>query len=65
MNVIPQSIAFVCDEYPSLPHGGIGTFVQMLGRALVGRGYRLGPRTLPPLRIWTSLPSAPTALTMP
>lgn len=41
MNVIPQSIAFVCDEYPSLPHGGIGTFVQMLGRALVGRGYRV------------------------
>lgn len=33
------SICFVCDEYPPGPHGGIGTFVQMLARALVNAGH--------------------------
>lgn len=32
-------IAFVCDEYPPAPHGGIGTFVQTLARALVRAGH--------------------------
>lgn len=34
-------IAFVCDEYPPAPHGGIGTFVRTLGRALVRRGHEV------------------------
>lgn len=35
------SIAFVCNEYPPAPHGGIGTFTQVVGRALVRSGYRV------------------------
>lgn len=31
-------ICFVCDEYPPGPHGGIGTMVRTLGRALVAAG---------------------------
>lgn len=31
-------ICFVCSEYPSSPHGGIGTFTQVLARALVKEG---------------------------
>jgi glycosyltransferase involved in cell wall biosynthesis len=34
-------ICFVCSEYPPAPHGGIGSFVQTLGRALVERGHRV------------------------
>jgi L-malate glycosyltransferase len=34
-------IAFVCNEYPPRPHGGIGTFVQSLGRALGRRGHEI------------------------
>jgi glycosyltransferase involved in cell wall biosynthesis len=34
-------IAFVCDEYPPLPHGGIGTFVQTVGRELATAGHRV------------------------
>jgi glycosyltransferase involved in cell wall biosynthesis len=32
-------IMFVCNEYPPAPHGGIGTFVQVAGRALVAAGH--------------------------
>jgi glycosyltransferase involved in cell wall biosynthesis len=32
-------IAFVCNEYPPGPHGGIGTVVCTLGRALVAAGH--------------------------
>jgi glycosyltransferase involved in cell wall biosynthesis len=32
-------IMFVCNEYPPAPHGGIGTFVQVVGRALVAAGH--------------------------
>lgn len=34
-------LAFVCNEYPPGPHGGIGTFVQQLGRALVEAGHEV------------------------
>lgn len=32
-------ICYLCDEYPPAPHGGIGTVVHTLGRALVRRGH--------------------------
>ena len=31
-------ICFLCSEYPPATHGGIGTFTQTMGRALVQRG---------------------------
>src|SRR5689334_8892937 len=34
-------ICFVCGEYPPGPHGGIGTTVQVLGRALVQAGHQV------------------------
>jgi glycosyltransferase involved in cell wall biosynthesis len=36
-----QSICFVCNEYPPSPHGGIGTFTQVIGQGLVRLGYRV------------------------
>lgn len=36
-----MKIAFVCNEYPPGPHGGIGTFVQQLGRALSEEGHQV------------------------
>lgn len=33
-----MKICFVCCEYPPVPHGGIGSFVQTLGRTLVKSG---------------------------
>jgi glycosyltransferase involved in cell wall biosynthesis len=32
------NIVFVCNEYPPAPHGGVGTFTQVAGRALVRAG---------------------------
>ena len=32
-------ILYICSEYPPGPHGGVGTFVQILGRALVQSGH--------------------------
>jgi glycosyltransferase involved in cell wall biosynthesis len=32
-------IAFVCSEYPPGPHGGIGTFTQVLARELAAHGH--------------------------
>lgn len=37
----PFHICFACSEYPPAPHGGIGSFVQTLGRELVRRGHRV------------------------
>jgi len=34
-------ICFICNEYPPAPHGGYGSFVQTLGRALVRRGHEV------------------------
>ncbi len=34
-------VGFVCAEYPPGPHGGIGTLVQMLARALVEAGHEV------------------------
>lgn len=31
-------VAFICNEYPPRPHGGIGTFVRTLAPALIERG---------------------------
>ena len=36
-----MKICFVCNEYPPGPHGGIGTFVQILARALVQAGHEV------------------------
>ncbi len=37
----PLRIAFVCHEYPPGNHGGIGTFVSTLARALVASGHEV------------------------
>ena len=34
-------ICFACSEYPPAPHGGIGSFIQTLGRELVLRGHQV------------------------
>jgi glycosyltransferase involved in cell wall biosynthesis len=34
-----MKICFVCGEYPPMPHGGIGTMTQVLGRALARQGH--------------------------
>jgi glycosyltransferase involved in cell wall biosynthesis len=34
-----MKICFVCNEYPPGPHGGIGSLIQTLARALVARGH--------------------------
>jgi glycosyltransferase involved in cell wall biosynthesis len=34
-----MNIVFLCNEYPPVMHGGIGTYTQTLGRALVRRGH--------------------------
>ena len=34
-------VGFVCGEYPPGPHGGIGTLVQLLARALVAAGHEV------------------------
>jgi glycosyltransferase involved in cell wall biosynthesis len=34
-----MKIAYVCNEYPPAPHGGIGTAVQSLARGLAARGH--------------------------
>ena len=34
------SVCFVCHEYPPEPQGGIGTFTQMVARALVRDGWQ-------------------------
>ncbi|HVO58034.1 MAG TPA: glycosyltransferase family 4 protein [Dongiaceae bacterium] len=34
-----MKIVFLCNEYPPLPHGGIGTFVQTMARAFAARGH--------------------------
>lgn len=36
-----MNLCFVCNEYPPGPHGGIGTFTQVLGRALVQAGHQV------------------------
>jgi glycosyltransferase involved in cell wall biosynthesis len=44
-----MKIVMLCNEYPPAPHGGIGTFVQIMARALAQRGHGVrvlgtGPR---------------------
>jgi len=34
-------ICYVCSEYPPAPHGGIGSFIQTLGREVARRGHRV------------------------
>jgi glycosyltransferase involved in cell wall biosynthesis len=34
-------ICYLCHEYPPAPHGGIGSFVQTIGRELTARGHRV------------------------
>ncbi len=34
-----MTFCFLCSEYPPQPHGGIGSAVQMTGRALAARGH--------------------------
>lgn len=34
-------ICFACSEYPPAPHGGIGSFIQTLGRQLAQKGHQV------------------------
>ena len=34
-------ICFVCNEYPPGPHGGLGTFTRVMGRALAEAGHEV------------------------
>jgi len=36
-----KNIALVCNEYPPCPHGGIGTFTQVVARTLVRKGWKV------------------------
>lgn len=36
-----MNILYICDEYPPGRHGGIGTAVQLLARAMVQRGHNV------------------------
>src|SRR5262245_24697853 len=36
-----MKICFVCSEYPPGPHGGIGSLVQTLARALAAHGHKV------------------------
>lgn len=36
-----MNILYLCDEYPPGRHGGIGTVVQLLGRAMVQKGHKV------------------------
>lgn len=36
-----MNICFICPEYPPGSHGGVGTFTQMLARALVVNGHNV------------------------
>jgi len=36
-----MKLCFLCGEYPPAAHGGIGTMVRTLGRALVGAGHEV------------------------
>ena len=36
-----MKIGFVCNEYPPGPHGGIGTFTQVLARGLAASGHEV------------------------
>ncbi|MGH9942305.1 MAG: glycosyltransferase family 4 protein [Pyrinomonadaceae bacterium] len=34
-------VCFLCHEYPPAPHGGVGSFVRTMARALAARGHRV------------------------
>lgn len=36
-----MKICFICPEYPPGPQGGVGTFTQIMGRALVRAGHQV------------------------
>jgi len=36
-----MNIGYLCNEYPPAPHGGIGTFVQTMARAMQQAGHRV------------------------
>jgi glycosyltransferase involved in cell wall biosynthesis len=36
-----MKICFICPEYPPGPHGGVGTFTQVVGRALAQAGHQV------------------------
>ncbi len=38
---MPLHLCFLCHEYPPEPHGGVGSLVQSLARALVARGHEV------------------------
>jgi glycosyltransferase involved in cell wall biosynthesis len=38
---VRMRLCFVCSEYPPVPHGGLGTIAQVLGRALVRGGHEV------------------------
>lgn len=36
-----MNILYYCDEYPPVPHGGIGTVVQIVAEAMAARGHKV------------------------
>lgn len=36
-----MNILYLCDEYPPGPHGGIGTYVQLIARQMVKLGHKV------------------------
>jgi glycosyltransferase involved in cell wall biosynthesis len=36
-----MKLCFLCNEYPPVPHGGIGSVVQVVGRAMVQAGHQV------------------------
>ena len=36
-----MTVCFLCSEYPPALHGGIGSYIQTLGRSLVRAGDRV------------------------
>lgn len=43
-------LVYLCNEYPPYPHGGIGTFVQTMARALVKGGWQVSVLGLYPVK---------------
>jgi len=36
-----MKIAYICNEYPPAPHGGIGTFLQTIARGMLAAGHEV------------------------
>jgi glycosyltransferase involved in cell wall biosynthesis len=36
-----MKLCFICNEYPPMPHGGIGSVVQLIARAMIREGHQV------------------------